>query len=347
MNPSDHTFDPGAEEQAALWAARLDGSELTAGQLAELEAWLAENPAHRTLLSRYSQLSVDLEEQLPALLDANAEPALAAGASETAPEAIPEASPVRAPVREGWNPLRVAGWALAAAAMVAGLVWFLQPRRQSEAFATAAAERRSVTLVDGSQVELNARTRLQVEIGGGERHVRLAAGEAFFTVSKDPKRPFIVETPAGSVRVTGTVFGVHSEAALELEVTVVEGSVLVRPEIAPAAPVSLHAGDRLVAGTSVSVQKLSADALRDGLAWRKGQIVFDHVPLREALARFAHYHGREGDFTVTAAAADRQVSGLYSLDDVDGFLASIEVALEVHATRDRGTGIRVDRAEAH
>jgi transmembrane sensor len=146
--------------------------------------------------------------------------------------------------------------------------------------------------------------------------------------------------------VTGTVFGVHSEASSDLEVTVVEGSVLVRPGIASAAPVSLHAGDRLVADTAVSVQKLSADQLRDGLAWRKGQIVFDGVPLREALARFAHYLGREGDFTVTAAAAERQVSGLYSLDDVDGFLASIELTLQVRATHERGTGIRVDQAEA-
>jgi transmembrane sensor len=347
MNASDHTFNPEAEEQAALWAARLDGSELTAAQLAELETWLAENPAHRTLLSQYTQLSADLEEHFPALLEASAahaEQAEQAGRtraveeSETAPEVV-------VPLRTLWNPRRAAGWALAAAAVVAGFVWLARPRHQSEAFVTAAAERRSVTLADGSQVELNARTRLQVDIGGAERHVRLAGGEAFFTVSKDPKRPFMIETPAGSVRVTGTVFGVHSEAASDLAVTVVEGSVLVRPDVAPAAPVSLHAGDRLIAGTSVAVQKLSADELRDALAWRKGQIVFDHVPLREALARFAHYQGREGDFTVTAAAAELQVSGLYSLDDVDGFLAGIEQSLRVKAAHERGTGIRVDLAE--
>jgi transmembrane sensor len=336
MNASDHTFDPGAEEQAAFWAARLDGSELTAAQLAELEGWLAENPAHRTLLSRYTQLSVDLEAHLPALLEASAAHAEAAEAEE--------APPALAPARASWSPFRAATWTLAAAAAVAGLVWVLQPRQQSEAFATAAAERRSVTLVDGSQVELNARTRLQVDIGGGERHVRLAAGEAFFTVSKDPKRPFIVETPAGSVRVTGTVFGVHSETASELAVTVVEGSVLVRPGIAPAAPVSLHAGDRLVAGPSVEVQKLSPAELQDWLAWRKGMIVFDHVPLREALARLAHYHGREADFTVTAAAAELPLSGQFSLDDVDGFLALLERALSVRVTHE-GTAVRIDRTE--
>lgn len=342
MNASEHTFDPNAEEQAALWAARLDGSQLTEAQLAELETWLAANPAHRTLLSRYTQLSVELEEHLPALLEASA--AHANSDKKVAP--LQNEAPDVTPIRARWNPRRAAGWALAAAAVVAGLVWFLQPRHQSETFVTAAAERRSVTLIDGSQVELNARTRLQVDIGGGERHVRLAAGEAFFTVSKDPQRPFIVETPAGSVRVTGTVFGVHSETAADLAVTVVEGSVLVRPEVAPAAPFALHAGDQLIAGTTVAVQKLSSDALQDRLAWRKGMIVFDRVPLREALARFAHYQGHENDFTVTAAVAERQVSGRYSLDDVDGFLADIELPLEVHATHEKGTGIRIDRAES-
>ena len=146
---------------------------------------------------------------------------------------------------------------------------------------------------------------------------------------------------------TGTVFGVHSETASDLAVTVVEGSVLVRPEVSsPAAPYSLHAGDQLIAGATVSVRKLSSDELQDRLAWRKGMIVFDRVPLREALARFAHYQGHENDFTVTAAVAERQVSGRYSLDDVDGFLRDIELPLEVHATHEKGTGIRVDRAES-
>ena len=64
--------DSAAEEQASLWAARIEGSHLTAEKRAELDAWLAEHPAHRTLLSQYYQFSADLEQTLPALARAGA-----------------------------------------------------------------------------------------------------------------------------------------------------------------------------------------------------------------------------------------------------------------------------------
>src|SRR5690606_22171746 len=160
--------------------------------------------------------------------------------------------------------------------------------------ATAVAQRQSITLSDGTKVDLNAHTRLEVAISASERRVRLAAGEAFFEVQKDPARPFIIETPTGSVRVTGTTFNVRSDAASSLEVTVVEGSVQVRTggeSSSSSPPVSLGAGDRLSSGrTGVSVKALSDAAIADTLAWRQGQIVFDGVPLRQALARFSHYH---------------------------------------------------------
>jgi transmembrane sensor len=155
-------------------------------------------------------------------------------------------------------------------------------------------------------------------------------------VHKDPTRPFIVETPAGSVRVTGTHFDVRSETPTTFEVTVTEGSVQAHPgEIAgvPSAPQTLAAGDQLTASPEgVSVRQLSTAALDDVLAWRQGQIVFNRVPLKEALGRFARYHGR--GITVSAEVADKRIGGRYSLDDLDGFLAFIEEGLQVHVTRD-------------
>src|SRR5688572_32627171 len=93
----------------------------------------------------------------------------------------------------------------------------------------ASAERGSRTLADGTRVELNANTSLRFENTRTQRLVQLASGEAHFIVTKDESRPFIVQTPAGSVRVTGTTFNVRSDPARNtFEVTVVEGSVQVR-----------------------------------------------------------------------------------------------------------------------
>jgi transmembrane sensor len=325
--------DPATDEQAALWAARIDGSSLTATDRAALDAWLAEDLTHRTLLSRYCQFSADLEQQLPALV--------AAGAVEMPADAAPRR-------RVHWLQWGL-GTALAAAAAVALLFWVNRPRLQTENLATPTAMRQTLALADGSRVELNAQTSLRVEIDGRERRVRLAAGEAFFAVRKDASRPFTVETPAGSVRVTGTQFDVRAESPAALEVTVVEGSVQAQPaddKGRPGGPISLAAGEQLSAGPGgVEVHALTPAALVDALAWRQGQIVFNGVPLREALARFARYHGR--GITATPDAAECRVGGRFSLDDLDGFFAALEEALPVRVTRNLNGTVQVSLRTEH
>lgn len=316
-----------AEDQAALWAARLDGSSLMEADRAALTSWLDTDPSHRTLLSQYCQFSADLEEQLPALV--------AAG--------MVSVQVARPKKRSRWVIAALAGTALAAAAAAA--ISFRAPRlpTQFENIATSVAKRQTLFLADGTKVELNAQTSIAIEAGRTERRVRLAGGEAFFSVKKDPARPFIVETPAGSVRVTGTKFNVHTEPRSALEVTVVEGSVQVRPgELfgTASAPVSLSAGDQLNAGKDgVSIKALSATAMQDALAWRQGEIVFENVPLSEALNRFAHYHGR--GITASPEAGSLRVGGRYSLDDMDGFFAGLEEMHPVEITRDLSGTVRV------
>ena len=317
-----------AEEQASLWAARLDGGSLTAADRAALDAWLAENPAHRSLLSCYGQFSADLEENLLALV--------ATGAVTPPLEEKPQ------PARFRWSLPWFAGTALAAAAAVAFVFWLVRPNVQFESIETPAAHRQSLTLADGSRVELNARTSLRIENSRTERRVQLVTGEAYFMVSKDKKRPFIVETPAGSVRVTGTIFNVRSETASQLEVTVVEGSVQVSPSntgsMLSSDPVKLVAGDRLsTSAQDVVPETLSASDLEDALAWRQGQIVCNRMPLAEVAARFAHYHGWK--IGVTPEAANLRFGATYSLDDLNGFFTG----LQNNSFSGKPVGVTVDR----
>lgn len=324
--------DPVTDEQAALWAARLDGSVLSAADRTALDAWLDADPAHRTALSAYCQFSADLEQQLPLLEGIKDGPA-------GIPPALTTAQP-RPWLR--W-PL-MAGAALSAAAAVALVLWLGRPAAQFAHLATPAAHRSAITLADGTRVELNAQTSLAVELDGRERRVRLAAGEAFFTVHQDAARPFTVETPAGSVRVTGTRFNVRTEAAAPLEVTVLEGSVSARPtgaNGAAAAPLALAAGDQLAAGT---VTHLSDDALNRALAWRAGRIVFKDTPLREALARFARYHGC--GITAAPDVAELRIGSRHNLDDLDGFFSTLEEGMELKVTRNLNGTVLVSRRTA-
>ncbi|UZJ66049.1 FecR family protein [Sphingobacterium sp. KU25419] len=66
-------------------------------------------------------------------------------------------------------------------------------------------------LSDGTKVWINAMSRLKFpeSFGSGERKVQLE-GEAYFEVSKDPDRPFIVQANGTDVKVLGTHFNVDA-----------------------------------------------------------------------------------------------------------------------------------------
>jgi transmembrane sensor len=322
MNPSSPSSSPSpspaADELAALWAVRLEGAPLTPDDHTALQTWLAADPAHADLLADYRQLSYGLDQQLPALVKAGR-------------VLMPE--PERRTRRGSGSALAwIFGLAGAgAAAVLAVAVWRGQGSHLPELMVTPKGSRRSFTMADGTEVELNAATRFMIEKSVAERRVRLDDGEAYFHVAKDRSHPFIVETPAGSVRVTGTVFDVRSESPSQLEVTVVEGSVQVRSQSAAGGlgeAVMLKAGDRLAATPrGVALVALSSAEVADALAWRQGKAVFSDVTVADALAQFSRYHDKV--LTVSPAAAGEKVGGVYRLDDLDGFLAGLETGFHL------------------
>lgn len=328
MNTNPHSPPPSAEEQAALWAAKLDGSVLSAEERIALDAWLELDPQHRELLSSYCQLSSDLELLMPAL--------------GLPPE---PAEPHPAPAVTKRRLLWFAGPLLAAAAAIALLFWSSgAPSRQQGDVATSIAKRQALTLADGSTAELNARTALKIQINAEERRVRLAGGQAFFRVQHGDPRPFVVETPAGTVRVTGTQFETRSDHDRSLAVLVLAGSVQVYlPDAAADEPrnYTLQAGNRLKLNAGqVDVDFLSDAAVLNELAWRDGFVVCNATPLAEALAHFARYHGK--GITAAAEVAGLHLGGRFSLDDLDGFLSAVEAVLPVSVTRDISGTIRVN-----
>lgn len=307
------------EQQAALWTARLETGGLSAAEQQALGDWLAADPEHRWVLSRYRELCATLAAQVPVLMDRG------------------EVETIVARAARGNRLRRRLGPILAAAAVlaVAALGWGLRPEKVE----TRGSERRALALDDGSRVELNARTSLKLDLGREARRIRLARGEALFQVTRDAARPFLVETPRGTIRVTGTVFNVRETASGAVEVTVLEGTVQVLLDEA-SFPTALAAGDQAVlGGTEVTVQRLSLDDAQNVLAWRTGQAAFVDSRLDEALARFAPYHA--GPVTLSAEAAALRVGGRYSLDDREGFLAAIEQAIPISVLRGEHGAVRI------
>lgn len=202
------------------------------------------------------------------------------------------------------------------------LFWALPYFQDTGTISTLAANRQSLALADGSRAELNARTTLKTDFRYGRRTVTLTAGEAFFSVAKDPGHPFLVETPSGTVRVTGTQFNVRLEPG-RVEVTLLEGSVDFHDGDTS---VALLPSQQLTSGDAVP-RTLSSTQLDNATAWRSGRLVLAGLTLSEACARFSAYHARP--ITVPAALASVQLGGACPLDDLKGFLAVLTESLPV------------------
>ena len=141
----------------------------------------------------------------------------------------------------------------AAAAIVLSIVAVVWWRaEQHPLYVTDIGERRSITLADGSTVDLNARSKLRIDFSQSERRVELLDGQALFQVAKDKNRPFIVASGAATVRAVGTQFDVYRKDS-GITVTVLEGRVAVYSTVpAPAqggSPQPSAAGPRSVSAS--------------------------------------------------------------------------------------------------
>lgn len=315
MNPAPDTLD----DTAARWAWRLSSGPLTAVEASSLADWLGSDPANASRLDSFREIHASLTEAVPAMVRAGELPDFSTPKVIHSPRALFR---------------RFAAGAAFAAALVLGAFWYVG---RPEPFVTVAAQRSSVTFADGSHVDLNARTSLAVQLRGAERHVRLNMGEAYFAVAHDG-RPFFVETAAGTVRVTGTAFNVRSPGSGQLEVTVLEGSVVVTPTAGRLQPLSPQ--EQLsIDGGKVTSRKLSPGSAQDVIAWREGRLVCEGEPLALAVQAFARYHGREISLAPELAALE--LGGRFKLDELDDFLDGIEVALPVRVLRSPGGPIRI------
>lgn len=144
-------------------------------------------------------------------------------------------------------------------------------------------EMASVTLPDGSTVELNSGSQIQYDrfFTYTNRTIDLE-GEAFFSVQQG-EHPFVVNANKSAVKVTGTAFNVRSwskEFLKETEVTVAEGSVDFYPVDFPEHSVTIRKGElsrwtvemaQPTAPEAVSIDKI--------LGWRNQKLMFNNKPL--------------------------------------------------------------------
>jgi transmembrane sensor len=281
--PSDRESVQAVKERAIEWLERSERRNFAQSDRERLEQWLSESAGHRIAFWH------------------------AKSAWERAGRLRILKPPVPA-ARKSPSRLRIALAACAAVALVAvasgmGTAWFAGPRER--VLSTGQGERETVSLADGSKIELNTDTELHIGSGKDRRTARLVKGEAYFQIVHDAAHPFTVVAGKHSILDLGTKFSVR-QSRDGLRVALVEGSArIVDNAGGEQHPVTLKPGDVALAGKGgISVARKPVRDLADDLAWRHGGLVFHNATLGEAVEQFNRYA------KVKLVVSDPRVAGL-------------------------------------
>lgn len=300
--------------EAVNWYVRLHDSNATDATRAGWQAWLAADIRHAQAWARLEQLQQRLGQA----------PAGAAMTLESARRerriALKTLALLLGVGVVGWQGYRASPW--------------------SADYLTRVGQSRQLTLADGSRLDLNTNTRVDIRFDAGQRLIHLRHGEILVETAKDP-RPLSVQTAEGRILALGTRFTVRQDDGLS-RVTVTAHAVEVHPELAP------QQGVRVDAGQSLS---FSADRLgpllpmaEDAQAWTRGMLVTVDWRLADVIAELSRY--RPGYLGCTPEVAELRLSGAFNLDDGDAALANLEDSLPIQVRRLTRYWVRIEKREA-
>ncbi|PIB58122.1 FecR family protein [Pseudomonas sp. 2822-17] len=298
------TATPTADElfaEASGWYFRLQADDVTPAELDAFAVWLGQGNGQD-----------EAWQEVQAMLGGLREPARR----------------VRRAEQVAWR-RPVHRWAAAAAVLLAlGLTVQNTPwlDRLHADYATGTGETRTIELADGSHLQLNTDSAVQIRMSAGERQIRLLRGEGFFDVSKDPARPFVVQSGDGWVKVVGTQFSVARRDA-QTRVQVAQGKVEV--SAGNGAPVYLEPG-RAVEYQGQQLAAVQGFDPASGFAWRQRQLVFRQQPLSEVVSELNRYWPGK-TLVLGDALRNRVVSGVFEIDKPEAVIKALEFTLNLHA----------------
>ncbi|HVP83926.1 MAG TPA: FecR domain-containing protein [Rhizomicrobium sp.] len=309
------------EHQASAWIERRDMGEWSAETQSQFDGWMNEALEHRIAYWRL-EAAWNRTERMAALRPADLRQSIRP-TTASAPR----------------NTFKFAA-ALGLFAIVGaiGAYYVTQPTYQT--FATTLGGREVLTLRDGSVIELNASTAIRLYDNAKERRVTLEKGEAYFNIQHDAAHPFVVIS--GNHRITdlGTKFSVRTEEG-GLRVALMEGRAEV-DNLNATRPVVLNPGEVAIAtADSISVAKKPMRELADQLGWRRGQIIFYHTTLADAVAELNRYN-RKRLVIADAATAHLTINGSFPTNGIDAFTQATEQVFGVRITH-RGDDIIISR----
>ena len=152
-----------------------------------------------------------------------------------------------------------------------------------------AGQRAELTLADGTKVWLNSCSKLVFpsNFAGKTRNVTLD-GEGFFAVAKNKKKPFIVETKAYNIEVTGTKFNVIAYSNDSIwETALLEGGVNLFKKSDDGSSHVMRPGTKLSLKNDILTRSEIDDL--EYYRWREGLICFSNISIQQLFKKFENY----------------------------------------------------------
>ncbi|OFY42725.1 MAG: hypothetical protein A2X18_13635 [Bacteroidetes bacterium GWF2_40_14] len=183
----------------------------------------------------------------------------------------------------------------------------------------------SFTLSDGTKVWLNSLSEIEfpVNFTGNERIVNLT-GEAYFEVTPDAKRPFIVHSLNQSVQVLGTTFNIKAYPDEDMVyTTLVEGKITVG---SGGRKVVLSPGMESVCQRSKNGIETHSVNTDFNTAWRTGFFMFNNQDLGEMLKVLERWYGYDFKYSDSDTGANTFSGRFNKYSDLVTILSSITLA---------------------
>jgi len=300
------SVSPALLHQAAEWLVRMDDEPDAAAREA-FRAWLAADPLH-------VQAVEVLQGSLAPLRNLPRAPVRAALGSVGA--------------RRGGRTFK-ALVLVAVLALPAGLALQQFPPAYLLAdIRTGVGQWSSQQLPDGSRLQLDGRSAVDLQFDGQTRTLRLVSGEILVDVAKDASRPFLVVTEHGSVRALGTRFVVERLGDVT-RLAMIESSTEVK---SAGSSVTASAGQQVQFDARGIQPAQPVDGAGLEQAWKAHQLVIREQPLDQVLERLARHHGGYLSYDAKALAG-LKVSAVLPADDSERALRLLARSLPIKVER--------------
>jgi ferric-dicitrate binding protein FerR (iron transport regulator) len=191
-----------------------------------------------------------------------------------------------------------------------------------------------VELHEGSEVTINKNSIFTYsDFFKGAQRLTTLQGEAFFSVSRNPDKPFVIQTNNIRITVLGTSFNVKSYPEYDYsEVIVKSGTVEVAPLNNPKNKVLLHPGDLAIYNNTSKKLTKSKNKNINYMAWKTKEIIFKNEKFTDAICLIEDVYNVKINIPTNFRYDDTRLTATFKKNNIDFIMKVINETYDIELT---------------